>query len=148
MSDEVAAVVRRMSDLAWAAGVLDHSGHFMVGPRKDKPGLLRVWITFRPNGLRRAVLSEELARILGGKVHSMGQGAPNRNVWTASGAKGCAQVTTLVLPYMRGRARRAQLHLDLCERIRDYKPASFEERTLPLEEVEERERMRWAINGL
>lgn len=129
-----------MAELAWAAGALDARGTFSATYRDRKQGPLEgplaVRITFRPQRETYGrTASEELERLFGGSVRRRGPQGGQVAMWTISGAKACLEVDRLVLPYMRAQGRRAQLHLELCRRIVEFKPASFADRTTPSEEL-------------
>lgn len=131
----IQAEVVRMADLAWAAGVLDLRGNFIMIPRqhtKAEMGLFMPRITLRANAHARDA-PDELARILGGSA-TYPAGRAGQKMWTLGGAKACLEADELLLSYMRVRGRRVQLHAELCRAIREFKPASFDDRTIPLEE--------------
>lgn len=131
--EQIQAEVARMAELAWAAGVLDLRGDFAMIPRPDQRGLFMPRITMRSNK-RDYKVPDELERILGGHAAYF-KGSGNRGkAWTIAGAKACLLLDEQLLPYMRIRARRVQLHAELCRMIREFKPASFEDRTIPVEE--------------
>lgn len=137
-----------MADLSWAAGVLDLAGNFSAPVRPgDRSYQMR--ITFRASRqMWTASACAELHRILGGAVSHAATGSGGRLTWTVSGAKACLAVDELVLPYMRLRSRRVQLHAELCRMIRDFKPASFDQRVLPPEELRARYKLRATMLGL
>lgn len=137
--DQIQEQVVRMADLSWAAGVLDLHGNFTAPQRTGKRGYFQPRITYRSaRHMHTAVACEELRKVLGGSVTSGATGAGGRVVWTVSGAKACLAVDELLLPYLRFRTRRVQLHAELCRMIRDFKPATFADRGLPPEEIRER----------
>ncbi len=142
----VQAQVVRMVDLAWAAAILDLHGNFSASERQGRKGHYQPRITYRPRVDAKA--ASELERILGGKVTRAAAGAKGKPVWTLSGAKACLAVIEEVLPYMRLRARKAQMLAELCRMIRDFKPASFGDRGLPLHEIMARSRCRDSLSRL
>lgn len=139
--EDVQAQVARMADLAWAAAVLDLHGNFSASERQGRKGHYQPRITFRPRATDGRAATE-LERILGGKVTRAAAGAKGKPVWTLSGGKACLAVIEELAPYMRLRARRAQVLAELCRRIRDFKPASFDERALPIGEIADRAALR------
>lgn len=134
--EQIQAEVGRMAELAWAAGVLDLRGDFAMIPRRGEVGGLGLFmprITMRSNK-RDYKAPDELERILGGHAAYF-KGTGNRGkAWTVAGAKACLLLDEQLLPYMHLRAKRVQLHAELCRMIRDFKPASFEDRAIPVEE--------------
>lgn len=139
--EHVQAQVARMVDLAWAAGVLDARGSFTTSVRAGKPGQYQPRILFRPDAGYREPLSEALQDVLGGTVTHAGSRRNQRSIWSVGGAKACLEVDELLLPFMRLKARRVQMHALLCDVMVDWKPASFEERALPADEVLRRQRI-------
>lgn len=133
--EQIQAEVARMAELAWAAGVLDLRGDFAMIPRGEARGLFMPRITMRSNK-RDFKVPDELERILGGHAAYF-KGSGNRGkAWTIAGAKACLILDEQLLPYMRIRAKRVQLHAELCRMMREFKPASFEERMIPATERE------------
>lgn len=147
--EAIQAQVVRMADLSWAAGVLDVEGNFSAPERTGKQGHFQPRITYRATRrVATAHVCKELQRIFGGQVTHGAPGTRGRAIWTVSGAKACLEIDELLLPYMRVRTRRVQLHAELCRMIREFKPASFEERALPKGELQERYRVYSAMCGL
>ena len=145
--ESVQAQVVRMADLAWAAAILDLQGNFSASERKGRRGHYQPRITYRPKVLD-ARAADELQRIFGGRVTRAAAGSKGKPVWTLSGGKACLVAIEEVLPYMRLRARKAQMLAELCRMIRDYKPASFDERELPLHEILKRSSCRDMLSRL
>lgn len=148
-----------MADLAWAAGVLDMRAYWTVEVRdadgrrpRDFDG--RTWRSWRPLiGYRNRSNKDEAAAIQDLLFDAIGVGhvsRPKHNKgrrgWFATGATACAEVNRLLLPYLKVKGRKAQLHLELCERIIDWKPESFEQRSLSREEIERRLELHAAIH--
>lgn len=149
--ETVQAQVVRMVDLSWAAAVLDLHGNFTAPLRRDADrremwGHFQPRITYRPPQVNLSA-AKELERILGGRIGAV-KGGGGKLIWTVTGAKACLAVDELVLPYLRVRTRRVQMHLELCRRIRDFKPASFTDRELPRDELEERAKIQKAMSRL
>jgi hypothetical protein len=146
-AEQIQAQVVRMADLAWAAGVLDANGNFVMIPRgSTQPGLFMPRITYKARAHARPI-TDRLAVILGGHAAFL-KGGQGQRVWTLSGAKACLEADELLLPYLHVRARRVQLHAELCRAIREFKPASFEDRTVPAEERRRRYELFAAMSGL
>jgi hypothetical protein len=68
-------------------------------------------------------------------------------MWSISGAKACLEIDELLLPYFKVQARKVQLHAELCRRIVEYKPTSFDARILPAEEVRARQLLLYSLMG-
>lgn len=141
------AQVRRMADLAWAAGVLDARGSFLAYRRKaGTHGLLSPRIRVRTS-LGNAAHLALLESILGGHsgVHS-GAGRGRRE-WQINGAKRVGEVLDELIPYLRVQVRAAQLLRELCTDITDETSRPFADRGLSQERIMARERLLVALQG-
>ncbi len=145
--EAVQAQVVRMVDLAWAAAILDLHGNFSASERQGRKGHYQPRITYRPRATDGRAATE-LERILGGKVTRAAAGAKGKPVWTLSGGKACLTVIEELAPYMRLRARRAQVLAELCRMMRDFKPMSFDDRELPMHEIIARAALRESLSRL
>lgn len=134
-----------MVDLAWVGGVFDMKARFAI-PRR---GHVRThWQSvpinagYKPKvqiggGVEETTL-REVQQLLGGHVSRPDS---MTMVWSATGATAALHATNLALPYMR---RQRQLHrasafMRVCRQIVDFQREGFEQRALPLEEMEVRE---------
>ena len=133
------AQVRRMADLAWAAGVLDARGSFLAYRRdKNVPGLVSPRIRVRTSQGNRDHLAL-LERILGGHSGTHGTTGRRRLEWQINGAKAVGAALDELLPYLRVQVRTAQLLRELCEEIQNPRSRPFDRRGLDHDEVIRRE---------
>lgn len=119
-------------DRAWAAGVLDARGRWLLIPRRLGGFSPRILV---PVKLDADPMAEKLMAMFGGTV---GKPKLYQRQWQVSGAKGCLAVDEAVLSHLVRRARVAKAHLHVCRRIAEFKRTSFEDRRLPEAELEAR----------
>lgn len=127
------AQVRRMADLAWAAGVLDAQGDFVAYERtREDRGLytprIRVRTTRNANGTPGQLV--RLKTLLGGSCGLVQVAGGGRHEWQISGAKGVARALDDLLPYLATKARPAQLLRELCREMLEERGRRFEQRAL------------------
>lgn len=151
MSVEVVArEVQRMADLAWAAGLLEVRGLFVVVERWRSNGRVEFEPRLRVVYKRwERPAMDRLRRTLGGSF-----GQPRgwvRQQWQITGARGVLEAGSAVLPYMTAekgdpgddepRAADLVRLVRVSRRIVEYKRASFEERRIPDEELDVRRQL-------
>lgn len=127
--------------VAWAAGILDQSGSFLISEdRNTKRQRPRIIVKTKAHAN-----ADRLREILGGNVRRM----VGRSEWSVSGAKACVAVHHLVIPSLHGKVRLAQLHLAYCDLVvaHTHRSRGFDDRGMSEDEKNERERLRWAIIG-
>lgn len=149
------AQVRRMADLAWAAGVLDASGAFVAHERKrvNRPVLSglyipRIRVRTSSKGQNPPAQLATLRTILGGSVgRTQATNAKGRFEWQTSGAKAVAAALDELMPYLHSRSRQAQLLRELCRLILEDRSRAFDERSLTTAQIHERALLVEALVG-
>lgn len=127
---------------AWAAGVLDAYGRWLVLTRSTRLFNPRIIVPARKDNPMIA----QLVDTFGGSVGKP-KGGKHQRQWQVTGAKACLAVNDAVLPYLTRTQPMSRAHLHLCRRIVEFKPASFQDRVLPAEEVTFRRELMVAFEG-
>lgn len=130
------AQVRRMSDLAWAAGVLDARGAFVALERKSHPGSYTPRIRVRGSNYAVRQL-EQVQAIFGGSVGAV----RNRREWQLSGALRVAAALDDLMPFLRVKTREAQLLREVCREMLENRSRPFDERSLSIEQMRRRHQL-------
>jgi hypothetical protein len=141
--DVVAREVRRMADLAWAAGVIEVRGLFAVIERHRANARVEFEPRLRVIGRESDLaLLSRLRETLGGTIaHPRGF---QRQEWRLTGARAVRDAGTALLAHMTVpdatmapvRARDLKTLVRFCAHVAAYKRTSFEERAIPEEELD------------
>ena len=94
-----------VTDLAWAAGILDGEGCICITFRK-KPGVHQLFIRV---ATKDSDISPAMHNIFGGSLWTDGKG--HGTIWQVSGAK-AAQVAAMVYPYLKHKQPQAQIAIE------------------------------------
>lgn len=143
---ELEAQVRRMADLAWAAGVLDARGSLVAYERKQSPGVYIPRIRVRTSPGNTAGLVQ-LRTILGGNVGQHNAVGRMRHEWQLSGAQAVRRALDDLIPYLRLQVRTAQLLRELCIDIEYRSSRDFDRRFLSPSQVQRRKSLARALGA-
>lgn len=120
-----------LADDAWAAGVLDARGRWIVLRRSGLDP--RIEVRARGRVGKQDPMLLKLQEMFNGSISITSRGTV---IWQVTGAQRCENVNAAVLTFLVVKERKARAHQHICKRIIGYRRESFEDRRLPKPERE------------
>lgn len=129
---------------AWAAGVLDARGRWVILQRRSGFDPRIELRAKSPRGKRDPMLLSMQAEFNG----SISMTKSGTVIWQVTGAQRCSVVNDAVLPHLIAKRQKARAHQHLCRRIIEFQRESFDERRIPSEERELRRKLYYVFANI